>query len=326
MVDKSSVVTWRNDSFQVVLALNDAPSADRDTQSAAARQLMEAGFDAEYWIEIAYCPSFAVAHPEWMCSLQGHDEWRRLFPDLKKPAADEVTKNYPWVPILYQESFAAHLDRVAALLADLPTPKRIWLNDLQGGPSACGCGHRLCRWTADYGPIRTATPLGDDAAAKFVNAIQEKYPAAEIMPVWTTECEAEDEHKSCGGVGCFEGICWQAYTRQLMHLKKVAPRIGVQCFYKALERDLPRYGETAGWIQFTLQSFQTMPPQRDGRAISAGRLIAVIQGWDVNDAERDAQIKMAEHTGAAGYLLATFAIPHDWQPQSHKIDLLQKPN
>lgn len=325
MIDDESLAMWQRDSMQIVLSLDDSLDVDRAAQALAAEKLRDAGFQVEYWIEIARCVRLADAHPEWMCSLQGHDEWRRLFPELPEAAEGEVVKNYPWVPILYEESYAAQLDRVASLVAELPAPKRIWLNDLQGGPSACGCGHPLCRWTADYGPIHTATPLGDDAAANFVRAIQEKFPAAEIVPVWATECEAEDEHDACGGVGCFKGICWQAYVRQLMHLEKIAPRIGVQCFYKALDRDLPRFGSTAGWLRFALQSFQVMPPQRAGQAIAADRLIAVIQGWDVTADERNAQIAMAEQAGAAGYLLATFSIPHDWRPQTFKLSLLQKP-
>ena len=321
MVCDANLRSWRGEQMNVVLAVEDGSPEDLQKQIEAARRLIEGGFETEYWIEVARCPTLANAHPEWMCSLQGHDEWRRLFPDLKPSMPDEVVKNYPWVPILYEESFAAQLDRIEYLLRDLPTPKRIWLNDLQGGPSACGCGHPLCRWTADYGPIRTATPLGDDAAATFVRAIAEKFPGADIVPIWTTECEQADEHESCGGVGCFDGICWQAYTRQLEHLEKVAPRIGVQCLYKSFERDLPRYGSRAGWIEFALRTFQEMPPKRDGRAIPANRLIAVVQGWDVNEDERKSQIQMVTQAGAAGYLIAKFPIVQGWEPRP--LSLLQ---
>ena len=33
-----------------------------------------------------------------------------------------------------------------------------------------------------------------------------------------------------------------------MAIEQVAPRIGVQCYYKAFDRDLERYGESAGWV------------------------------------------------------------------------------
>jgi hypothetical protein len=317
---------WKSESSRVVLVIDDGSPEERQEALAAARRLAQAGFEPEYWVEVARCPNLADSHPEWMCSLQGHDEWRRLFPDLKPPQSDEVVKNYPWVPILYEESFAAQRDRILALLDQLPPPRRLWLNDLQGGPSACGCGHPLCRWTADYGPIRTATPLGDDGAAEFVRAIAEKVPATEIVPVWTTECEAADEHESCGGVGCFDGICWQAYTRQLMHLEKVAPRIGVLCFYKAFRRDLPRYGAMAAWVEFALRTFQEMPPQRQGQAIQSNRLLAVVQGWDVDDAERQSQIRFAMQAGAAGYLIAEIPVEQNWEPRPFKLADLKQPD
>src|SRR5437773_1693566 len=66
-----------------------------------------------YWIEVARNPEMADAHPEWMASLQGHPEWRRLFPKAPKQGDGEVIKTYPWTPIHYQETFDAHLKRLA---------------------------------------------------------------------------------------------------------------------------------------------------------------------------------------------------------------------
>ena len=117
----------------------------------------------------------AHEHPEWMASLQTHDEWRRLFPEARQPKPTEVVKTYPWVPILSREPFMAQRERVLELLASLPTPKLIFLNDLQGAPSACGCGNPLCRWTSDYGERRSTTPLGDDAAALFVEGNSDRF-------------------------------------------------------------------------------------------------------------------------------------------------------
>src|SRR5688572_3733224 len=181
----------------VVLYLSEEDSVQ--ATGAAAGFLRSAGMDLYYWIEVGRNPVLAEAHPEWMASLQGHPEWRRLFPQLRMAAAGEVVKNYPWVPVLYQEAFDAHLKRVARLLLGRPVPKGVFLNDLQGAPSACGCGNDLCRWTADYGPIQTATRLAADASAKFVTEVQSLAPAAKIIPVWTTECEEEDMHNKCAG-------------------------------------------------------------------------------------------------------------------------------
>ena len=157
----------------VVLALDGANAAK---EREAARAIEAAGFDLYYWIEIGRNPALADAHPEWMASLEVHHaEWRRLFPKFPKTKEGEVVKNYPWVPVLYKETFPVHLERVKKLLADKPTP---WLesssNDLQGPPSSCGCGHHLCRWATDYGPVEkaTATRLPKDAAAKFVTEVK----------------------------------------------------------------------------------------------------------------------------------------------------------
>lgn len=297
------------------------PAESSRVTTARARQIREAGFRLYYWIEIGRCPELADAHPEWMASLQGHPEWRRLFKDPPVPGKAEVVKNYPWVPILYEESFAAHLARVKRLVSDLPVPEGLFLNDLQGGPSACGCGNTLCRWTADYGDILTATPLKPDAAVRFVEQVELLVPGAEIVPVWTTECEEADcdQEGHCAGVGCFEGICWKAYTSQLMPVAERCRRMGALLLYKALERDLSRYGPPGGWIPVALDTFRTMPPQRKGQPIPANRLIAVLQGWDVRESEVDAQQQLALQAGAAGFVLSTFKIDQSWEPRIHKV-------
>ena len=66
----------------------------------------------------------------------------------------------------------------------------MFLNDLQAGPSSCGCGNDQCRWALDYGspPTAAKTP-GDDAAAKIVAELSAGHPGKVIIPVWVTECE-----------------------------------------------------------------------------------------------------------------------------------------
>jgi len=41
-------------------------------------------------------------------------------PKFVEPKKDEVVRNYPWVPIVYQEAFDAHLQRISTLLSSLP--------------------------------------------------------------------------------------------------------------------------------------------------------------------------------------------------------------
>jgi hypothetical protein len=314
----TQLLHFKNSKFNsVVLYLSEEDSVQ--ATRAATERVRSAGMDLYYWIEIGRNPTLADAHPEWMASLQGHPEWRRRFPNLRPAAQGEVVKNYPWVPVFYREAFDAHLRRVARLLSKHPTPKGILLNDLQGAPSACGCGNRLCRWTADYGPIQTATLLPHDAAAKFVTEVQRVAPAAKIIPVWTTECEEEDKQGECAGVGCFSGACWREWTKQLMPLAERTESVAVLLTYKALNRDLPRYVTVSGWVTRALAAFGEMTTKREGRAISAARLIAVLQGWEVTEEEQRAQIARSEESNTAGYILALTKIAQDWEPRIVKL-------
>jgi hypothetical protein len=302
------------------VVLNLAVGEEQAAGEAAGRA-KSAGLALYYWIEIGRDPALAEAHPEWMASLQGHAAWRRHFPDAPLPAAGEVVKCFPWVPVRYQEAFDAHLRRAAALLRGLPAPKGILLNDLQAGPSACGCGNSFCHWTPDYGPIRTATELPPDAAARFAAAVQKLSPESEIIPVWTTECEEHEMAKgaACGGVPCFTGACWYAYTEQLMPLSRQSRTIGVLAPYRAFGRDDPRYGPTAGWVRHALASFAELPPERKGEAVPADRLLPVLQGWDVTAAQREAQVRRAREAGARGYVMAEMKIEQGWQPRMVRV-------
>lgn len=306
----------------IVIALKEAAGEGRSREVAAAERIRESGLDVYYWIEVARSPELADAHPEWMGSLQTHPEWRRLFEAPPVPAVDEVVKTYPWVPILTEEGYSAQLARVRELLTDRPGATGVFLNDLQGSPSACGCGNPLCRWTTDYGPLRTTTPLAADAAARFVATVREIVPASQVIPVWTTECEEHDgaDDGMCAGVGCFKGICWKAYTEQLTPVAQQNDRLAVLLAFREFQRDLPVYGRPAGWIEHALHSFQTMPPQHGGEAIAPARLITILQGWDVTPDEVAAQIEVAEAAGAGGYVVSHRRINQDWEPRLAEIE------
>jgi hypothetical protein len=317
-VSEQSIHQWKKQDWQqVVLMLDDESDSAKVAQ--ACEKIRAAKLNIEYFWEVARSPKIADENPQWMASLQGHDEWRRLFPDFPATASNEVAKIYPWVPICYQESFEAQLNRIRERLKELPEPDRVWLHDLQAAPSACGCGHPLCRWTGDYGPIHTAEPLGDSAAADFINQLHERLPKVEFVPIWLTECEEEDEHETCGGVGCFDGICWKAWTRQLSAIEQVSPVLGVSCFYKAHERDLPRYGETAAWIKSSVSFFETVPARKKSSSVKPDRLVVVLQGWDVSKEEIAAQVSNAMESQARGILLVQPKVDQSWEPRIYKL-------
>jgi len=305
----------------IALPIHDAAGA-RNAERAASELIRQAGMSLYFWIEVARCPELADANPTWMASLQGHSEWRRRFQDPPVPGDGEVVKTYPWVPILNKEPFEGQLARIKVLLEDRPKPHGIFLNDIQGSPSACGCGNHLCRWTSDYGKLRTTTPLGNQAPSDFVAAVKAFVPQVEVVPVWTTECEEHDgAHDGlCAGVGCFKGICWKAYTAQLAPLAQACPTVGVLLSYRAFQRDLPTYGEKAGWIEHAVKSFAVMPVRNQSQPIPPTRLLTVLQGWDVTEQEISQQIEVAKSSGVNRYLVAYAKIEQDWRPRIVKVE------
>ncbi|MBI4664071.1 MAG: hypothetical protein HY735_35190 [Verrucomicrobia bacterium] len=308
----------------VVLYLDDDTPAGQSR--VAARRIQRTGLQLHYWIEIARNPALADAHPEWMASLQTHSEWRRHFPKFPQLATNQVAKTYPWVPVLYAETFEVHRKRVAVLLKGMPEAEGIFLNDLQGAPSACGCGNHFCRWTTDYGPITTAHRLPNDAAANFILAVRKVAPGMQVIPVWTTECAEHDRPKgaACDGVACFTGRCWREYNAQLMPVAEVCERIGVLLPFRDFDVGLSRTGPDAEWQRYALNSFTEILPQREGRAIPQSRLIAVLQAWDVNLEQRRMQIRHAEAAGAAGYVMALTKIDQNWEPRLMEVPLADK--
>ena len=298
-----------------------------DTQiQPAAKQVAIAGLDLYYWIEIARSPALADAHPEWMASVQTHQEWRRFFPDLPALKTNEVVKNYPWVPVVYKETFPVHLQRVRTLLADLPVAKGVFLNDLQGAPSACGCGNPLCRWTPDYGPLTSATRLPNSGAADFVAAVKKLAPGSAVIPVWTTECEELDKPQLCAGVDCFRQTCWREFTAQLMPVVEQSGTIAALLPYKAFQRDLPSYGGEAAWIGEALMLYSKLPLRYQTKSVAPRQIIAVLQGWDVTAAQVQAELARARESGAAGVAVSLAKIEQAWQPRIFNLADLKRRN
>src|SRR5262249_14221798 len=150
------------------------------------------------------------AHPRWMASLGMHADWQKRFPNVPLPVKDkEVAKAYPWVPIGYRETFDAHLARIKELQGRAVEPFRgLLLNDLQGGPAACGCGNLQCRWALDYGVPSTADKLeGPDVAARFLTAVRKIAPGKTVIPVWMTECEHDDLAAQLRNGAASTGLC-----------------------------------------------------------------------------------------------------------------------
>ena len=318
-LDDARAATLRLAGFNaVVVRVDDGSETSRRAIHRACESAQRHQLPCDFWIEVARCPALADQRPELMASLQGHPEWRRFFPKSTEPRDDEVVKTYPWVPIMSREGFDAQLARVTKLLEGLPTPAGLFLNDLQGAPSACGCGHPLCRWTTDYGPKRSTAKLGPDAAARFVDAVSKAARVPRVIPVWATECEAHDKQTLCAGVACYEGLCWKEFVKQLTPLAERREPLALLLPFRAFERDLPIYPDHAGWIREAIELLQTQPTRHRGTPVPPDRLIAVLQGWDVTHREVMAQIAQARLAGAGGFVVSQVPIDQSWEPRLMK--------
>jgi hypothetical protein len=309
---------WRaKGAMAVVVPLDDGT---KDRWKDIADRVERAGLSLWPWVEVARNPTLAKAHPEWMAATGGHhDDWRKRFPDARRANDGEVIKAWPWVPIGYAPAFAAHRERLKTLLADLPGRwAGVFLNDLQAGPSSCGCGNDQCRWALDYGTHSTSerTP-GDDAAARLVAEVAARHPDKTIIPVWVTECETADlpgvkgGTGLCGGVACAKGDCWPRYVRSWNPLvKATGGPIAVALWPESFRREPGR------WIDSALLLFQK--PPMGGTPLLSERTVAVIQAWETPDPTAGLLLKRVEPL-ACGWVLMLDPIEQSWEPQAVAI-------
>ena len=281
-----------------------------------AARVERAGLTLWPWVEVARNPSMAVAHPRWMAAVGGHhDDWRQRFPQAPQKSDTIVIKAWPWVPLGYVEPFQAHRDRIGALLADLPGAwPGVLLNDLQGGPSSCGCGNDQCRWALDYGAPATAARAPESAAAQLLAELKPKLPGKTIVPVWVTECEpidvpgAEKGTGYCGSVACATGTCWPSYARDWNRLREQCDGPNAVALWSGVFRRDPEH-----WPQTAVDLFRN--PPRGARALDPEKSIAVVQAWDLAEGAIETLQRHFEKTGG-GWLLALDPIEQSWEPRA----------
>ncbi|HEV3256292.1 MAG TPA: hypothetical protein VG013_05375 [Gemmataceae bacterium] len=326
-VDAEKVAGWKKEGFRAVVIVLDDRHEARALQKAADAVAANS-LELYYWIEVGRNPTLARRHPEWMASLGMHDDWRKRFPKVRPLEKGEVAKVWPWVPISYRETFDAQTTRIKRLLARVPAGYRgLLLNDLQGGPAACGCGNLQCRWAVDYGVPSTATKLaGPDVAARFVAEVGKSVKGKEVIPVWTTECEQEDLPRGqppkqgwgtgyCGNVPCFD-FCRKKFAEQwtALHAGRRGPT-GLLLLHREFQRDRKEYGGAAAWITHALAYFG----KQGTRPLPRRRLWLVVQGYDVSAEDEAAARRVAAKTGAGGVLVARTRIDQSYEPRIVKV-------
>jgi hypothetical protein len=312
------LTAWQAKGITSVVVPLDESTKER--WASVVRAADRAKIELWAWIEVARNPAMADAHPEWMAAPGGHhDDWRRRFPSAPKAKQGEVLKAWPWVPIGYAPAFDAHRARLEALLSDPPGRwSGAFVNDLQAGPSSCGCGNDQCRWALDYGtPSTTPKTPGDDAAARIIAELRARHAGKSIVPVWVTECEpadlpgAKDGTGLCGGVACANGDCWPRYVRQWNPLLKATDGpVAVAVWPETFKRQPSR------WIETDLALFQN--PPRAGTPLAQQNTIAIVECWNKPAEAVDALLARMQRSGA-GWALALDRIDQSWEPRAVPI-------
>ncbi|GAC1342440.1 MAG: hypothetical protein NVSMB14_07110 [Isosphaeraceae bacterium] len=316
-IDAKFLAAWKaKGATAVVVPLN---SESKKTWAKTAETVEKAGLKLYPWIEVARDPGLADLHPDWLASIgKIHDDWRSRFPDAPQtPKKEDVIKAWPWVVIGYSPAYEAQREKVLSLLNDLPgNVGEVFLNDLQAGPSSCGCGNDQCRWALDYGspPTAPVNKPGDDVATRFLAEIQSKYPKLSMIPVWATECEdvdlpgAKNGTGYCGKVACATGTCWPVYVKQWNPLVSSDPKrsIALAAWSETFRRDPKTYAAE------DVRLF--MNPPKNGAKLPSDRTIVVIEAWK-KDADLDALIRQAEQSPIRGWVLAIDKIDQSWTPK-----------
>jgi len=324
-VTSETISKWKGEGFNAVAVVLE----ERTSKSAydqLARRVSDGGLDLYLWIEVARNPKLAAAHPRWMAALGMHDDWQKNFPNFPEPGIGEVAKAFPWVPIGYREAFDAHLARIEQLLQRAPPGWRgLLLNDLQAGPSSCGCGNLQCRWAIDYQVKPTAPKLeGDDVAARFVAEVRRRVADKKVIPVWTTECEdvdlPADKHQGrpgtglCGTVGCATGACPEVFTRQWSGLTSGHDEpIGLLALHTALRRTQKEFGGGPGWVTNAVAYLDRTVPGHGGKNVPADRLWVVVE--DTGNGEAAAAREVAAKAGVGAVIVARAKIDQSYEPR-----------
>jgi hypothetical protein len=324
-VTPAAVSQWKKERFNAVAVVLDERTS-KAVYLDVSRKISEGGLDLYWWIEVARNPKMASAHPRWMAALGMHEDWLKSFPKFAEPGIDEVAKAFPWVPIGYREAFDAHLERIEQLLKRVPTGWRgLLLNDLQAGPSSCGCGNLQCRWAIDYHVRPTATKLeGDDIAVRFIAEVRKRVGDKAVVPVWTTECAEvdlpADKHQGrpgtglCGTVGCATGACPEEFTRQWSALVSgYEGPVGVLALHTALQRTQKEFGGGPGWATNAVEYLDKTLPAHGEKPISPKRLWMVVEGLSPD--EEATGRALAAKAGAGAVIVARVRIDQSYEPR-----------
>ncbi len=302
----------------IVLAAGiNAPTEAIDTLVAL---LNRERFRVYLWLDVGRNPSLAMNRPDWVAGMGSHDDWRARFPDAPKPGEKERIGIHPWVSIWYRDVLADRHEAILRFVRGRQGIRGVFLNQIQGAPSACGCANDQCRWTVDYRMPGGPEKVDGVPAALLLAGLKRELPGLEWIPVCTTECEEVDQAKGgtgyCGTVHCYSGLCWKESTREMEAIaREAAGEIALLLTAKSFRRELPAYDAAGGWPAFALHFFETIPPKYDHAPIPARRFISVVEARGLDAAGEKALADGTLKAGAGGVLLVRTPIDESWEPR-----------
>jgi hypothetical protein len=281
--------------------------------SKLSREIEKAGLEAWLWIPVSRNPDLASQKPEWVGGIGAHEDWRRRFPSAPTPGPGERVGVHPWTPIRYKDVFADRLEHVTDFVRRAGA-RRVFLSALQAVPSACGCGNDQCRWEADYAMENGPPQVEGSPSALFLTRLRNRLPDVRWVPVLVTECEEEDgpgrATGRCGSVECFQGLCWEAWSREIDPVvREDDGPIGLLLASKTLGREGSR-----PWVRRALELARDKPARHGLEGIAARRVYATVEGGARPEGGR-AAIEEALEAGAGGVLVTPAPIDESWEPR-----------
>ena len=308
----------RGDATSRVVRLEEPWRADAvERECGAAKASNETLY---LWLDLGRSPHLAALHPEWIGGTGSHEDWRVAFPQAPKAGPGERVGAYPWTPIWYRAVLEHRIAEITTLLEPhASTIAGVFLNQVQGIPSACGCGNDQCRWTVDYRMPGGLEKVDGAPTALLVSALKKRLPSIEWIPVWVTECTEHDQPGKdstgyCGDVHCFNGLCWKESSKEIGALSDTTTTVALLSSPRFFKRDLPRYGD-GGWLAESLRELGEIPPRNGTKGIEAGRVIAVLDGEGLSGPQRSDLERKARALGVGGTIVLDELPAEDWEPR-----------
>jgi hypothetical protein len=294
---------------------------EREEVARAIAAARAEGLAPYLWIGVARDEEAARAHPEWLSEPQ-HREWLELFPEEDWTGRSPVV--FPWICVNDRAVFAYAAGRVTRLVRAVDSPvDGLFLSDIQGGPAGCGCGNDLCRsWDNSPGEKIAPSPYESPEiffSLVFLAEMRRRLAGVTIIPVICEECEAGIEMDGiagpdeilgeCHGVPCRP--CSVDYYPRFIDALSGEASVGLLSLYKLWRRNVPLWGDEAGWVGAILRRYLGRDPRQ--------RLLSVLQGWDVSSAELEAQIRQSRAGGSAGHIVIASPIDQSFRPIDREI-------